>query len=87
MTDQEILDAIRASGVTGEQLTVMLTKFVILMTVEEKRAELARAIAEMDAAAKEISETTAAQIAPYTAKANELRAQLADIERQAAAAL
>jgi hypothetical protein len=84
MTDQAILDAIRASGVTANQLTVMLTKFVILMTVEEKRAELARKTAERDYFMQSFNTTFAAEVAPYNAAVDALKTEVAALETQAA---
>ena len=87
MTDTEILDAIRASGVTAEQLAAMLTKNVILVTVEEKRAALARATAERDAVMQAFNDSFNEQIAPYNAVVDTLKAEVAELEAQAAAQL
>jgi hypothetical protein len=87
MEDKEILDAIRASGVTAEQLTVMLTKFVILMTVEEKRAALARKSAERDAFMQTFNTTFAQEVAPYNDAVDALKAEVATLEKEAAALL
>jgi hypothetical protein len=80
MTDQEILDAVRASGITAEQLSTMLAKNVILLAIQQKRAELARAQARREEAVK--AADTRFGPAMYA-----LRDELATLEAQAAATL
>jgi hypothetical protein len=87
MTDQEILEAVRASGINATQLATMLAKNVILLEVQEKRAALARAIATRDAFMQQFNERVAAQVAPYNDAVDAAKAEVATLEAQIAATL
>lgn len=82
--DEEYMAAIRRSGATPEMLERMLGKFAVLMTVEEKRAELAVLDAKRAAIVDENARSFAEAVSPLDAEREKLRAQLAELEAQAA---
>lgn len=87
MTDQQILDAIRASGIAPEQLTAMLTKNKVLIDIEGKRAELGRANSALEEVRQQLSDQADAELASYIAKTGELQAQLNELLEKAAQTL
>jgi len=84
MSNDEILDAIRESGITKEQLAGMLTKNAILVKVEEKRAELARTSGARDAFMETFNKAFAEQVAPFNADVERLQAELDELQKLAA---
>jgi hypothetical protein len=82
--DQEYMDAIRRSGASPALLETMLTKFVVLMGVEEARAQIRQLSDERAKIVDENSSAFAAAMAPYDEKIAMLQAQLVEMEKQAA---
>jgi hypothetical protein len=87
MEDKEILEAIRASGITKEELAAMLSKNRVLITIEMKRAELARATTARDALILENNQLLLQAIAPYNDEFERIKGELAELEAQAAQTL
>jgi hypothetical protein len=77
------ITVIAGSGITPEQLNMMLTKNAILVTVEEKSAELTRVIDQRDEIVRQFNADLSMKVEPINKSIAALQEELTAMRKQA----